>query len=164
MFKKRFSMLINIHAETVKLYPQRQTNHTMFCAMATCDCPDTRRALTWIYNFNMLKLLLYVEAATNPCCDGIESQMYQELRKFIIRDWQVADAPSIAKYANNRFKVDDVDAEHERLMAAGLETAMPLEDHPWGDRGFSVIDPIGNSVYLYSDREPSDEFKPYYKG
>ena len=61
------------------------------------------------------------------------------------------------------FKVNDVDAEHARLMEAGLQTVMPLEDHPWGDRGFSVMDPIGNSVYIYSDREPSDEFKPYYK-
>ncbi len=62
------------------------------------------------------------------------------------------------------FKVDDVDAEYSRLTEAGLQTAMPLEDHPWGDRGFSVIDPIGNSVYIYSDREPSDEFKQYFKG
>lgn len=62
------------------------------------------------------------------------------------------------------FKVNDVDAEYLRLTKAGLQTAMPLEDHPWGDRGFSVIDPIGNSVYIYSDREPSDEFKQYFKG
>lgn len=62
------------------------------------------------------------------------------------------------------FKVVDVDTEHARLAEAGLQIAMPLEDHPWGDRGFSVIDPIGNSVYIYSDREPSDEFKQYYKG
>ena len=62
------------------------------------------------------------------------------------------------------FKVDDVDTEYTRLTAAGLQTVMPLEDHPWGDRGFSVIDPIGNSVYIYSDREPSDGFKQYYKG
>jgi uncharacterized glyoxalase superfamily protein PhnB len=62
------------------------------------------------------------------------------------------------------FKVDDVDAEYSRLIEAGLQTAMPLDDHPWGDRGFSVIDPIGNSVYIYSDREPSDEFKQYFKG
>ena len=62
------------------------------------------------------------------------------------------------------FNVEDVDAEHARLMAVGLQTAMPLEDHPWGDRGFSVKDPIGNSVYIYSDREPSDEFKQYQKG
>ena len=61
------------------------------------------------------------------------------------------------------FRVDDVDAEHERLAEAGIRTAMPLEDHPWGDRGFSVIDPIGNFVYLYSDREPMDEFRQFYK-
>jgi uncharacterized glyoxalase superfamily protein PhnB len=61
------------------------------------------------------------------------------------------------------FKVADVDSEHARLMQAGLQTTMPLEDHPWGDRGFSVIDPIGNSVYIYSDREPSDEFRQYHK-
>jgi len=60
------------------------------------------------------------------------------------------------------FKVDDVDTEHARLTNEGLQIAMPLEDHPWGDRGFSVIDPIGNSVYVYSDREPSDEFKQYH--
>lgn len=62
------------------------------------------------------------------------------------------------------FRVDDVDAEHVRLTGEGLEVAMPLEDHPWGDRGFSVIDPIGNSVYIYSEREPSEEFRQYYKG
>ncbi|MCF7971920.1 MAG: VOC family protein [Methylococcaceae bacterium] len=62
------------------------------------------------------------------------------------------------------FKVDDVDTEHTRLTKAGLQIAMPLEDHPWGDRGFSIIDPIGNSIYIYSDREPTDEFKQYYKG
>lgn len=61
------------------------------------------------------------------------------------------------------FKVDDVDAEYARLMGSGLQAAMPLLDHPWGDRGFSVIDPIGNAVYIYSDREPSDEFRAFYK-
>ena len=60
------------------------------------------------------------------------------------------------------FQVNDVDAEYKRLMDAGLQEAMPLEDHPWGDRGFSVIDPIGTSVYIYSDREPSEEFSQFY--
>jgi len=62
------------------------------------------------------------------------------------------------------FNVNDVDSEYTRLMEAGLQAAMPLEDHPWGDRAFSIIDPIGNSVYIYSDREPSDEFKHYFRG
>jgi len=61
------------------------------------------------------------------------------------------------------FMVDDVDAEHARLTKAGLQTAMVLEDHPWGDRGFSIVDPIGISVYIYSEREPSDEFRQHYK-
>lgn len=61
------------------------------------------------------------------------------------------------------FRVGDVDAEHKRLTEAGLDIVMPLEDHPWGDRGFSVVDPIGNSVYIYSDREPSEEFRQFYK-
>ncbi len=60
------------------------------------------------------------------------------------------------------FNVDDVDEEYTRLTKAGLEVAMPLEDHLWGDRGFSVVDPIGNSVYIYSEREPSEEFKQYF--
>lgn len=62
------------------------------------------------------------------------------------------------------FHVADVDAEYVRLTTEGLSVAMPLEDHPWGDRGFSVVDPIGNSVYIFSEREPSDEFRKYYKG
>lgn len=60
-------------------------------------------------------------------------------------------------------KVVDVDAEHDRLTAAGLAVAMPLEDHPWGDRGFSVLDPIGNAVYLYENREPAPEFQDAYR-
>ncbi|MBP9150250.1 MAG: VOC family protein [Rhodoferax sp.] len=61
------------------------------------------------------------------------------------------------------FCVSDVDAEHQRLMSAGLSAIMPLEDHPWGDRGFAVQDPNGVVLYIYSDREPSAEFKPFFK-
>lgn len=59
------------------------------------------------------------------------------------------------------FKVDDVDAEYQKLLDAGLPIEMPLEDHPWGDRGFSTVDPIGISLYIYSERELSEEFKQY---
>lgn len=61
------------------------------------------------------------------------------------------------------FSVADVDAEYSRLISEGLQAIMPLEDHPWGDRGFAIQDPNGVMLYLYSDREPSDEFKQYYK-
>jgi len=38
---------------------------------------------------------------------------------------------------------------------------MPLEDHPWGDRGFPILDPNGVTLYIYSPRDPADEFKHY---
>ena len=60
------------------------------------------------------------------------------------------------------FAVEDVDMEYERLTKAGLAVVVPLEDHPWGDRGFAVQDPNGISLYLYSEREPDEEFKQYY--
>ena len=61
------------------------------------------------------------------------------------------------------FSVDNVDQEHKKLTDAGLSPVMPLEDHPWGDRGFAIQDPNSVTLYIYSDREPSDEFKQYYK-
>ncbi|MBN2292381.1 MAG: VOC family protein [Pirellulales bacterium] len=63
----------------------------------------------------------------------------------------------------HNFCVKDVDAEHERLTAEGLTPVLPLEDHPWGDRSFAIVDPLGIMLYLYSEREPSEEFKQYYK-
>lgn len=61
------------------------------------------------------------------------------------------------------FCVADVDAEHQLLISLGLATIMPLEDHAWGDRGFAVQDPNGIALYIYSEREPSPEFRQYYK-
>lgn len=61
------------------------------------------------------------------------------------------------------FSVDDVDKEYKNLTSAGLTPIMPLEDHPWGDRGFAVQDPNGAMLYVFSPRTPSAEFKQYYK-
>ena len=61
------------------------------------------------------------------------------------------------------FAVNDVDQEYKKLTDAGLEPIMPLEDHPWGDRGFAIQDPNGITLYIYSEREPNEEFKQYYK-
>ena len=61
------------------------------------------------------------------------------------------------------FAVEDVDAEHEKLTQAGIQPVLPLEDHPWGDRGFAIVDPNGVMLYIYTEIEPSQEFKQYYK-
>ncbi|WP_428623360.1 VOC family protein [Sedimenticola sp.] len=72
-------------------------------------------------------------------------------------------APYTGSGLTFNFRVPDVDAEYRRLTDQGLEPVMPLEDHPWGDRGFSVNDPNGVSLYLYTEKEPDDAFKPYFK-
>jgi catechol 2,3-dioxygenase-like lactoylglutathione lyase family enzyme len=41
------------------------------------------------------------------------------------------------------FVVDDVDAEHDRLVAEGVSITTPLQTEPWGERFFQVTDPNG---------------------
>lgn len=47
-------------------------------------------------------------------------------------------------------EVDDVDAVHARLRAAGVEVVRGLRSHPWGSRDFVVSDPAGNLVLLFA--------------
>lgn len=46
------------------------------------------------------------------------------------------------------FEVDDVDAEYERLHAAGAPCDAPPQDRPWGERQFLVRDPNGFAVNI----------------
>lgn len=46
------------------------------------------------------------------------------------------------------FTVDDVDAEHERLLGLGVQVLEPPTTRPWGARNLVVADPDGNRVYL----------------
>jgi uncharacterized glyoxalase superfamily protein PhnB len=41
------------------------------------------------------------------------------------------------------FVVDDLDAEHERLVAAGAAVVTPPETEPWGERYSQYADPNG---------------------
>jgi len=59
-------------------------------------------------------------------------------------------------------KTDNVDSEYERLIKLGINIYSPIENHPWGDRSFSVRDPLGNELCLYREAPPSDEFKGAY--
>lgn len=56
-------------------------------------------------------------------------------------------------------KVDDVDGSYEMLKKYSLPFIEEIIDHQWGDRVFSLYDPIGNVVYIYSDREVGAEYK-----
>ena len=42
------------------------------------------------------------------------------------------------------FDVNDVDAEHKRLLALGVEMLNEPTTHPWGARSFQFKDPDGN--------------------
>ena len=55
--------------------------------------------------------------------------------------------------------VADVDAEYARLKSAGIDFCDEIADHEWGDRSFSVKDPIGNVLCVYSPREISPEYQ-----
>ena len=41
------------------------------------------------------------------------------------------------------FVVENVDAEYERMVDAGVEVTTPLETEEWGERFFQVTDPCG---------------------
>ncbi len=55
--------------------------------------------------------------------------------------------------------VHDVDAEYAKIQPTGIFFIEEITDHQWGDRAFSVQDPIGNILYIYSLREMSAEFQ-----
>jgi len=57
--------------------------------------------------------------------------------------------------------VEDADKIHNRLIETGLPVILPLEDHPWGDRGFGLLDPSGVVVYCYHPITPAPEFQKY---
>jgi predicted enzyme related to lactoylglutathione lyase len=44
--------------------------------------------------------------------------------------------------------VDDLEAEHARLVGLGVEFAMPPTRQPWGGFMALVLDPDGNALYL----------------
>ena len=60
------------------------------------------------------------------------------------------------------FEVDNVDAEYDRLKDEGLAIVQPVQDNPWGDRSFILIDPVGIAIYIYQMIPVSEEFKQYF--
>jgi predicted enzyme related to lactoylglutathione lyase len=51
-------------------------------------------------------------------------------------------------------EVDDLDAEHARVVAAGWPIEEDLTDRPWGLRDFRVLDPSGYYLRLTSQDRP----------
>jgi predicted enzyme related to lactoylglutathione lyase len=45
-------------------------------------------------------------------------------------------------------EVDDLRAEHDRVVGAGWSLAEPLQDRPWGLADFRVLDPAGHYLRI----------------
>ncbi|MEU9506002.1 VOC family protein [Micromonospora sp. NPDC048170] len=56
------------------------------------------------------------------------------------------------------FLVADVDAEFERLRAAGLEVVMSLVTEPWGQRRFQVAGPDGLLIEVLQGVAPDPQW------
>ena len=57
------------------------------------------------------------------------------------------------------FEVDDVDAEHDRLVhQAGLTLAKDIRTEEWGQRHFIVADPNGVLIDIITPTPPSEDF------
>jgi len=59
-------------------------------------------------------------------------------------------------------EVGDPDSEHARLADRGLPIVRPLQDNPWGDRSFIVVDPAGVALYLYKEIPPNEKYAACY--
>ena len=61
------------------------------------------------------------------------------------------------------FEVDDPDAVHDRLAAAGLPVLLPLRDEAFGQRHFITSDPNGVLIDIIKPIPPSGEFVAQYE-
>ena len=61
------------------------------------------------------------------------------------------------------FEVDDPDAIHDRLQAAGLPILLPLRDEAFGQRHFITSDPNGVLIDIIKPIPPSGEFVEQYE-
>lgn len=60
------------------------------------------------------------------------------------------------------FEVDDVDAEHERLVAEGVPIVRPLKSEAFGQRHFITHDPAGVLVDVITVIPPDEAFAAQY--
>ena len=58
------------------------------------------------------------------------------------------DASLVGRHTGIGLMVEDIDAEHARLVAAGVEFDMPPTRQPWGGTLALFRDPEGNVFYL----------------
>ncbi len=60
-------------------------------------------------------------------------------------------------------QVADVDGEYDRLHSQNPSELTEPEDRPWGDRAFTLQDPVGTYLYIHQPIPPAPEFAQYIK-
>ncbi len=60
------------------------------------------------------------------------------------------------------FEVEDVDAEHDRLAAAGLPVLLSLRDESFGQRHFITADPNGVLIDVIKPIPPTGDYAALY--
>lgn len=126
--------------------------------LMTCDVPGT--AAFWSTHFGFVPLFAsdwYVhlqlpghDAVNLAVLDGAHATIPPEARG------QAAAGLLI------NFEVDDVDAVHARLRAAGLPILLPLRDEDFGQRHFITQDPNGVLIDVIKPIPPSAAFAAQY--
>ena len=69
----------------------------------------------------------------------------------------VAQAPEPRTTLGLEVEPDDVDAIHDRLVAAGARVKAAPRVRSWGMRGFGAFDPNGTPVNVYAPASVDDE-------
>ncbi len=75
------------------------------------------------------------------------------------QDTSVLNRDIFAGGMSINIEVKDVDACYNEIKDKGIVFFEDVTDHEWGDRAFSIQDPIGNIVYVFSVREISERYK-----
>jgi catechol 2,3-dioxygenase-like lactoylglutathione lyase family enzyme len=91
----------------------------------------------------------FYEAAGLSLDFGGPDEPFSSLRagaSFVNLQLDLGTAPVPAIWGRVIFWVDDVDAMHARLRAAGYEPSTDPSDAPWGERYFHVLDPDGHEL------------------
>ncbi len=89
----------------------------------------------------------YVEVPAGPVSVGFSKRRFTEYRAAA-----TDGAPELRPEIILDFRVDDVDAEYERVKALGVEWVMPPTTQPWGARSLLFREPEGNLVNVCSRR------------
>ncbi|MFR2589467.1 MAG: VOC family protein [Ruthenibacterium lactatiformans] len=67
-------------------------------------------------------------------------------RRFVVITHSDTKTPVNPDCCGLEFAVDDVDAEYERLLTAGISVERPPVTYPWGYRAIGFRDPDGNNI------------------